>query len=338
MRKIAIFLIIALLLLGCTKPIEPKPIIVDIDEGATSRGFFIGTSGYAPANFPSSSSAEVQAFWSDVGKSGELFGVHTDWKETGIIAVSSQFSDLVLVLGFQKPEEWENDVEELKDSIRDILRDNPRVKYLAIGNEVNTLYEQFPNQFDNFVSAYKEVYQSVKAEFPNVKVFTTFQLEAMKGKGYLTGKAREEEWFLLSKFGDSLDIAGFTTYSYFDYTDPDKIPSDYYGEIKQYTNKPVAFTEIGWPARSRWGGKLSKLNEQGFTGSEKEQVDFLNRFLDTTKSLDLEFVNWIFINDIVAWKDGEEPKQFPLFDSIGLKYHDGTAKEAWNEWLKLKST
>ncbi len=348
MKKI-VPVIAALVLVACCGPLRaaapapqpepPRDRQVAPGLPIPSRDFLVGTAGYAPAHFPTSSAAEVKAFWKDVSRAGDLFGVHTDWKDTKLVNVSSVAADvdLVVVLGFQKPDEWSGSVEACKKAINDILRENRKVRYVAIGNEI-TLFEERGQRFDDFVKAYRDIYASVKARFPKVKVFTTFQLEALKGEGYLTGKAavRKPAWGLISKFGDTLDIIGITTYPFLDYKDPRTIPDDYYAEIAKYSKKPIGFTEVGWPARERYGGKLSALSEQGYTGSQEEQARFLRRFLEITRGLDVEFVDWLFINDIVDWKEGDLPGRFVPFDSVGLRYHDGREKQVWKLWLELK--
>lgn len=114
-----------------------------------------------------------------------------------------------------------------------------------------TIFEERRQRFDDFVKAYKDIYTSVTAEFPDIGPFTTFQLESLKGEGYLTGKApiRKPLWGLISKSGDTLDIIGISTYPFFDYKDPHMIPDDYFAEIARYSKKPIGFTEVGWPAR-----------------------------------------------------------------------------------------
>ncbi len=130
-----------------------------------------------------------------------------------------------------------------------------------------------------------------------------------------------------------MDLAVFTTYPYFDYPNPNDIPTGYYVDINQYIDKPVAFSEIGWMSRTRYGDDLSYLNDRQFTGSQEEQVQFLKVFKQRTTGMDLEFVNWAFLNDIQEWQDGDRPEQNELFDSIGLKKHNGEAKSVWFEWL-----
>ncbi len=195
-------------------------------------------------------------------------------------------------------------------------------KYLAFGIEVNVLYEKSPADFASFVQLYSEVHDAVKVASPDTRVFTIFQLEKMKGlNGGLFGGANDPakgQWSLLDRFPKA-DLIAFTTYPSLVYQSPSAIPTDYYAEIKARTTKPVAFTEIGWH---------SEASPKGWEGSETEQAEFIPAFFNLTKDLSKELVVWSFIYD----QNTSEP-----FRSMGLRRRgDGTAKPAWDEWLKAR--
>jgi len=194
-------------------------------------------------------------------------------------------------------------------------------KYLAIGIEVNILYEKSPQDFEDFASFYSDVYDAVKAASPGTKVFTIFQLEKMKGMGGgLFGGSNDPskaEWSLIDRFPKS-DIAAFTTYPSLVFKDPSDIPIDYYSEIRSHTDKPIAFTEIGWH---------SAASPAGWEGSDSKQADFVGIFFNQTKSLDGEIAVWSFLYD----QNAPEP-----FNSMGLYRGDGTAKPVWNAWINAK--
>jgi hypothetical protein len=190
--------------------------------------------------------------------------------------------------------------------------------YLGIGIEVNVLYEKSPNDFDDFVQFYPEVYDAVKAKSPNTRVFTIFQLEKMKGmNGGLFGGKNDQnktQWLLLNKFQKS-DIIAFTTYPGLVYGNPSEIPSNYYSEIRNYTSKPIVFTEIGWH---------SVASPDGWESSEAEQAEFVTVFFNLTNSLNSEFVVWSFMYD---------PNTIEPFNSMGLWSSNENAKAVWNAWM-----
>lgn len=191
-------------------------------------------------------------------------------------------------------------------------------EYLAFGIEVNMLYEQSPAEFDRFVVFYDELYDAVKAVSSDTRVFTTFQLEKMKGlSGGLFGGTNDPDkaqWRLLERFPKA-DLIAFTTYPGLIYKDPADMPADYYDEIAKHTSKPVAFTEIGWH---------SEASPRGWESSESEQAGFIGRFFGLTGSLKKEMAIWSFMYD---------QKTIEPFRSMGLRRKDGTARPAWDSWL-----
>lgn len=190
-------------------------------------------------------------------------------------------------------------------------------KYIGIGIEINILYEKSPEDFTAFTDLYNEIYKEIKQISPDTKVFTIFQLEKMKGlNGGLFGSKNNEanaEWPLMEKF--SSDLAVFTTYPGLIYKTPAEIPANYYEEIKSKTNKPIAFTEIGWPSDSK---------VPGWESSEQEQLEFTKTFSTLTKNLNIEFEIWSFMYD----QNTIEP-----FNTMGLFSSQGKEKEAWNSWI-----
>ena len=192
-----------------------------------------------------------------------------------------------------------------------------KLKYLGVGIEVNILAAKSPEDFDDFIRLFQEVYAAVKAKSPDTRVFTIFQLEVMKGlNGGLFGGINDpskSQWALLDRFPQS-DILAFTTYPGLIYGSPSDIPAGYYDEIRTYTNKPVAFSEIGWH---------SSAAPSGWESSEAEQADFVNLFFERTRGIKPEFLIWSFLYD----------QAVPApFHSMGLYRADGIAKPAWDAW------
>ena len=114
------------------------------------------------------------------------------------------------------------------------------------------------------------------------------------------------------------------------YKTPAEIPTDYYAEIRKYTSKPIAFTEMGWLSQETFSGSLAQLNGTGWTGSEEEQAAFIARFQELTRGLPVEFALWTLTHDLKMLGRNDD-----LFSSIGLKYNDGKPKRAWDAWRAL---
>ena len=50
---------------------------------------------------------------------------------------------------------------------------NPR--YLGLASEINTYLDTHPDDAQNFISLYNEIYKAVKSKAPDTKIFVTFQ-------------------------------------------------------------------------------------------------------------------------------------------------------------------
>jgi hypothetical protein len=342
MKKITALLLTSILVLtGCNAkmqngtPETPVPNSFNI----SSRNFKAGISGFAPRDFPRFGFNDLLSFWSTIRQEAEVYGIHTDWKETAHIEDSAAELeiDFELVLGFQTPEDWTTQVDAFIEVAKELLRKYPQIRYLGIGNEINIEYEKSPEQFGEFIKAYKRIYSELKAQFPEVMIFTVFQYEAMKGEGYLTGFSalRDKQFFLIDQLIDSIDLIALTFYPMLDYRTPAEIPSTYFDDVTAY-GKKIAITETGWMSRETYGGLLKQLSDDGFAGSETEQADYLKWLVAASQTTSFEFINWFHLHDPFTWENGDEgAENFAAFDSISLHKNDGTEKQIWALWQEL---
>ncbi|MCL5094049.1 MAG: glycosyl hydrolase 53 family protein [Patescibacteria group bacterium] len=308
-------------------PKSQKPLTTQ-SQIKTLKGVTFTPKGFSAGDFTS--------FLAKTKETGEVVAWSGDWnelqKESGgpkvLAELSSNYGYIPIVeLQFftqatgelLRPLTEEN-IESYKESAANFAQ-KYRPKYLGLGIEVNVLSEKSPPDFDKFVSLFNESYDAIKTVSPNTKIFTVFQLEKMKGlSGGLFGGVNDEtknEWPLLEKFQKS-DIIAFTTYPSLIYKDPAEIPADYYLEIKNHTQKPIAFTEVGWP---------SGADILGWESSEEEQASFIQRFFELTKDLKPELAIWAFMYD----QNTIEP-----FKTMGLINSKGTAKSAFEKLKNLK--
>ncbi|MCR4317987.1 MAG: hypothetical protein NUW37_16710 [Planctomycetes bacterium] len=187
-------------------------------------------------------------------------------------------------------------------------------KYLFLGNEVNSFWLSHPQaEWDVWVTEYRECYDAVKAASPDTIVFTVFQLERMKGVGVNTGWSNAAHWQLLDDVKDKCDAIGFTTYPYFEYTDPANVPANYYTEIADHYDGPVIFTEVGWVADPAIP----------FLGSEQKQADFIDVFFSRIQAFDVRYVCWLFLHDVPG---------FQAFSQIGLRDQNGVSRLSEARW------
>jgi hypothetical protein len=197
-------------------------------------------------------------------------------------------------------------------------------KYLCLGNEIDTYYWNCSQtDFDNYISLIAQTYSEIKTVSPDTKVFVVFRLDTID---------TYNGWFLIDKIDkNKIDLFGFTSYPYMlgypgaaRYEKPADMPTEYYTRIVSRTgDKPIVFSEIGWPSSELLRG-----------GSEQEQVEFLLWFLEHTKDMPLEVVSWLCLYDLRSVEEETNPNAMPS-DFVGLKYKDGAEKTIWTYWQKL---
>jgi hypothetical protein len=329
-KLLALFILI--LLMGCTKELPSEP---SVELPIAQRSFKIGVVPM-PAHFPNFSSdeyfeayelaaevAEITPIWggeSWEGRTEKLTKSRTI-EGLGVYGLEPMITmePHTVVLGQGGPridvEDLDNQefrqrwINELK-----LLLETFEVEYLSLGNEINIYYELAgEEEFDKYVDFYRFTYDEVKKISPETKVFVVFSLTQVE---------ENNRFFLIEKFDDKFDLLVFTTYPWRDYETPADLPSDYYLRLTSYTSKPIAFSEIGWSSDSEIGG------------SEEEQAQFLVRFLELTKGMDLEFVNWLFLHDLSEEAVGGAVNRNHL--QLGLRENSGEPKEVWEYWEALK--
>jgi Tol biopolymer transport system component len=199
------------------------------------------------------------------------------------------------------------------NSVLDVVKSvNPL--FLSLGNEVNRWYEEYgnvgENGFQNFVSLYYEIYDSVKQISPETNVFCVFSRE-------IVDENREADLDVLSLFNpDKLDLLVFTSYPYSvsGINNPGDIPNDYYKDASDYMpNKYFGFSELGWPSIDFFGG-------------EKGQSDFLNNVTSTLtieQGINLYLLGYCWLHDL------DEN------DEAGLIEYDGVEKEGYITWKAI---
>ena len=189
-----------------------------------SRDYKIGIAGFFPVNFPNSTTTQNREYLQTVNEIGEIVGIHTNYDKLNIVDLyaSQTTSEINLVLGLEKPT-GSASASEVIEKITLYLKKYPQIKYLALGNEINFNFVPNSSKYLEFLAKYKALYTQLKGQFPELKIYTTFQYETLIGKGYLTGKKGQPVLSMLSDFKDYIDVIGLTVYPYFDYKNPEEI-------------------------------------------------------------------------------------------------------------------
>lgn len=275
-----------------------------------------GIVGYTPIGFPSASVDQMTQYFKDINNYTQIYGINAsivDAEQLAALSSRNINEPIVMVLGA-------DDIKST-DKIRSIIKNNPNIKYLGLGNEVNLLFIVDSLKFEEYLIDYSNAYRILKPEFNNLKIFPVFQYESLIGKGKMLGKESTNSVNLITRFGSQIDLIGLTLYPHFDFDKPTNITSNYFADILNY-NLPIGITETSWPSEVRaFNGDLEYLNTNN--QEQTEYVTWVNS-LDKGK---IAFVNWLFLNDI------QQNNQ--AFKGSGLRDTRGIEKEAFVEWKKL---
>ncbi len=300
---------------------------------AGPAGTWYGIAGLVPPNFPDSSDADWVAFFAALPGLGGTVGNYSQLadleknQEVGVAAglevlpVTGFHRDLdgglAVTVDFGAPAQRDAFVQTLLAFVAEY-----RPSYLGVGNEVNRVWEEDPSAYAAWVEALPELVAAVHQVSPGTRVFATFQYEFLRGLDRITGEQRTEDWSPLEAAAPYLDLVAFTSYPYFAFESPEDVPDDYYAAIAEHTDRPVGFTELGWPSAPILPLLGSSL--EGLGGSPSEQAEFIRRLGSLLAGIEPAFAMWVWAYDT--------PAVGPTFESLGLSAVDGTAKPALEAW------
>ena len=189
--------------------------------------------------------------------------------------------------------------------------------YLCLATEINLLGIQRLEEFLHFVTLYKQAYHAVKKVSPATSVFVSFQWEWVRILDAREPRRVADHAKLINIFNPELDLVGLTTYPSQFHENPARLPHDYYRWIFRHVPSltPVMIMEAGWPTSG--------------SGSEAEQVAFVERLPGLLKGINLVGLEWALLHDV----------QIGSFDAnlntVGLRYRDGRPKPAYERFRGL---
>jgi hypothetical protein len=205
---------------------------------------------------------------------------------------------------------------------------------LGLASEINTYLDAHPDDAENYVSLYREVYDRVKGEAPDTQIFVTFQwddLNNMFASAAEGRTARQVNWDQVEAFEPRLDLWVISSYPFFAFPDGAAIPLDYFTPLLDRTDKPLAVGEGGWTSRPV--GPLG--------GDEQSQVAYLQAVHD---QLGDRLAFWVYLvlsdfnldsyREIMQAQGTQEVdiETLGMFAAVGLQQFDGTPKPALAVW------
>jgi hypothetical protein len=205
--------------------------------------------------------------------------------------------------------------------------------YLGLASEINTYADTHPDDFPNYLSLYHDLYDAVKSEASETRIFVTFQWEELNNlmPSVAQGKPYDVNWDQIEQFEPKLDLWVISSYPFVLFPSGADIPAEYYTPLLARTSKPLAVAEGGYASEP----------VGSFSGTPQDQVDYLNAIHSQIGGKRLAFWVYLLLSDfnLESYANimnqqghGGDVATLGMFASVGLRKSDGTPKPALDVW------
>ena len=209
-----------------------------------------------------------------------------------------------------------------------------RLHYLAVGNEVNNYFAYHREEIAAYTSAFERSRDAIHAVAPGLPVgiiFAYHDAETLNATDIIAQLNRG-------------DFVGYTMYLYnqgFHFRrDPAEIGSYLDRMLTLAGDTPIVITETGWSTAVE------------LEGSEEGQAEYVRQLFAALaeRQEKIGFVSWFDLHDslqatcesdaLTFFEPGTEPDEESMQAFVtflchfGLRFSDGTPKQAWEEWLQ----
>jgi hypothetical protein len=208
--------------------------------------------------------------------------------------------------------------------------------YFNLGIEASELLVNDLARFNRYVTFATQVANTLRAEFPNLRLMISV---ALKSPGSARAQTIEAN---IGALIDLVDVVGISVYPYvfFDHADkgdPANLPANWFSQIQNIANgKPIAVAETAWIAE--------RLEVPTFgvdvMANAQNQADYMTELFAEAEALDAEFIVWWALVDFDAlWNGvlGQDPvgriwRDTGLFDEL---LNPRPALDAWQQQFML---
>jgi hypothetical protein len=207
----------------------------------------------------------------------------------------------------------------LLDAIRPLLTSN--VKYLSIGNEVDSYFSSHPTEWTQYENFYDDALAYVHQTMPGIQVGVTTTFNGASG----AAKAN------IAQLNTMSDVWIFTYYPVgpgFVPKGPQSPGNDFATMLTLAGSHPVVLQEVGYPTSSV------------LSSSEADQATFVTNVFQAwqTRSQQIPFLSYFDLHDFTSdfcaslaqYYNNPNDSAFEAYlCSLGLRHSDGTPKTAW---------
>ena len=213
--------------------------------------------------------------------------------------------------------------------------DEVRPDYFAYGIEVTAAFTKTDPAYGRFLRLIEAVYPVLKADYPNLPIFLTFQDRSFNNTKVELLEITEE----LLRFSDYIAIS---TYPFLDYgnlkrdANPELFADDWLADFRNLdTSKPFAISETGFCAENL---VIENLGVD-VKATEQWQADYLAKLFNHCNDLNAEFVAWFVYRDydLLYNSTPNPPDIFKVWRDNGLLDGQGNKRVSHSVWLDWKS-
>ncbi len=211
--------------------------------------------------------------------------------------------------------------------------------YLGLASEINTYLDAHPDDGEQYMSLYFEVYDQIKIEAPDTQVFVTFQWDDLNNMFPPAAEGRpayQTNWEQIEAFEPKLDLWVISSYPYFVFEEG-AIPADYYTPLSQRTDKPLAVAEGGWTTARTGPIKGSEAGQIAYLESIHEQLGERLSFWVYLILADLN-MDSIRAGMEELGRPKEDIETLSLFARLGLMTSEGEPKPALSLWDQYRGS
>ena len=200
--------------------------------------------------------------------------------------------------------------------------------YLIIAIEVNELFKNTPNKWDEYKLLMLNVKTRIHQEFPSLSISESITLHNLYEPDVPNPQQYIDE---LVNYANTMDFVSISFYPYFKELKTNEEFQNAFNFLHDKISQPIAFAETGHLSEDL----IVNSYNISINGNENEQKNYLEKLLLNAQEEDYEFIIWWTHRDY-----NELWETFPLelqdlgklWISTGIINEDGSEKESYSSW------
>lgn len=200
--------------------------------------------------------------------------------------------------------------------------------YFAIGIEVNELFHNSRQMWQPFLELYMDTYSALKEDYSDLPIFATVTLHNLTNTGWEDLQEQQTE---IRKFLEHNDVAGISYYPFM--AGQSENPVEFFDWIRDFTDKPLAITETGFPAEDI----VLKTYNVEIPGTPEKQRTYFETLLERADQDNYLFVIAFLYRDYdQMWEKIKDaaPEAFIVWKDCGLLDESGAERPAYDVWKR----